>query len=117
MIHVLAKAPVRPGCMQQALACYRRLVPSILAAEPGCLAYQPSIDLDQGLHNQELVADEILVIERWRSLDDFHRHLRMPHCLAFRQEIMPCLRAGISVRILQDGLAVRELRDASHEDG
>lgn len=117
MIHVLAKAPVRPGCMHAALACYRRLVPLILAAEPGCLAYQPSLDLDQGLHNQELAADEILVIERWQSLDDFQRHLRMPHCIAFRQEIMPCLRGGITVRILQDALSVPELPDESHEDG
>lgn len=101
MIYVLARARVRPGCMPAVLDCYRLLVPQVLAKEPGCLAYEPTGDLDQGLGNQEHAPDEIVVVEQWRSLDDFHRHLQMPHCLAFRQEVMRYLSAGITVRILQ----------------
>lgn len=104
MIYVLARARVRPGCMKPALDCYRQLVPLVLAAEPGCLAYEPTGDLDRGLGNQEYAPDEILVVEQWRSFDDFQRHLQMPHCLAFRRRIMPYLSAGITVRILQGRL-------------
>ncbi|SDI44503.1 putative quinol monooxygenase [Propionivibrio dicarboxylicus] len=117
MIYVLARARVRPGCMPLALDCYRQLVPQVLAAEPGCLAYEPTADLDQGLANQEHAPDEILVVEQWRSLDDFHRHLQMPHCLAFRQQIKPYLSAGITVRILQGRLLPCHFPEESHASG
>ena len=102
MIHVLATARIREGCMAQALDCYRVLVPLVLANEPGCLAYRPTSDTHLGLGNQDLCAGEILVVEQWRSIDDFRQHLQMAHCAAFRQKIAPFLREGIRVRITQD---------------
>lgn len=101
MIHVLAKVPVRAGCMEHALSCYRSLVPLVLAKEPGCLSYVPTSDCDLGLRNQVSSVGDILVVELWRSIDDFLLHLKMEHCVAFREQIAPYLREGISVRVTQ----------------
>ena len=117
MIHVMAKARIRPGQFQHVLACYQELVPLILANEPGCLAYIPTADVNLGLANQEVDNAEILVMEQWRSLDDFRRHLRMPHCLAFRQKILPALSAGITVRITQDCLPDDHTQEEAHVTG
>ncbi len=102
MIHVFATVPVRAGCMEHALSCYRTFVPLVLAKEPGCLSYVPTTDYDLGLKNQVNSAGDILVVELWQSIDDFLLHLKMEHCVAFRQQIAPYLREGISVRVTQE---------------
>ena len=104
MIRVFASVSIRPGCLRQALDCYRFLVPAVMAKEPGCLEYRPLIDLDLGLANQDKDVDAILVSERWRSVEDFKAHLAMEHCVAFREMIAPYLSRGIRIRVMQEAV-------------
>ena len=53
MIHVLAFVRVKPQALAAALACYRAFVPRVIANEPGCLEYTPTVDCDLGLRNQQ----------------------------------------------------------------
>ena len=104
MIHVLATAPIKTGCLEAALACYRLLVPEVRAREAGCIAYVPTVDLSLGLPNQDEEASTIVVIECWNAVADFRRHLEMDHCVEFRRRIAPYMRGGIRVRIVRDAL-------------
>jgi len=104
MIYVFANARVKSGCLDQALDCYRDLVPAVRQYEPGCLQYEPTIDVDMGLPNQEKDARAIVVVERWESLEDFRAHLGMPHSASFRVRMEPLLAEKITVRILRRAL-------------
>ena len=104
MIFVFASVKVRSECLNQALDCYRELVPAVLQCEPGCLEYVPTVDVDMGLPNQEKDACLILVAERWRSVEDFRAHLVMPHSAAFRTTMEPLLAENITVRVVRSAL-------------
>jgi len=104
MIYVVASVRIRKEHLEQALDCYRELVPAVLQNEPGCLEYVPTVDVDIGLPNQEKDAGLILVSERWKSIDDFRAHLGMPHCVVFRAKIELLLAAKITVRIGRSAL-------------
>ena len=103
MIHVLAFVSLKPGMMEQALDVYRVLVPNVMANEPGCLEYSPTMDYDLGLPNQEKNPNMIVVTERWNSVDDFKSHLNAPHVIAFRAAIKDCLEK-ITVKITKDAI-------------
>ena len=102
MIRVFANVSIRAGCLQQALDCYRFLVPAVLSREAGCLEYAPLVDLDLGLQNQDKDEASILVSERWQSVADFKAHLAMDHCVVFRGMIAPYLSCGIRIRVMQE---------------
>lgn len=104
MIYVFASVKVRRECLDQALDCYRELVPAVLQCEPGCLEYVPTVSVDTGLPNQENDDCLILVAERWRSLEDFKAHLGMPHSAAFRTNMEPLLAARITVSVVRSAL-------------
>lgn len=100
MIYVLATALIREGRLLDALDCYRYLVPIVLSEESGCLEYTPTTDRNLGLANQNTDPGRILVLERWRSEEDFRAHLAMPHCAEFRSRIQPCLAEPITVKVI-----------------
>ena len=101
MINVFATLRIKPGMLAQALACYRSFVPKVLANEPGCIEYAPTVNLDLGLPNQDKNGDLIFVCERWKSADDFRAHLTMAHSAEFRSSIKDCLAGRITIRITQ----------------
>jgi quinol monooxygenase YgiN len=51
--------------------------------------------------NQERDEDMIVVTECWNCLEDFKRHIGMPHSVAFRERIGDYLRERITVRIMK----------------
>ena len=106
MIRVFASVSIRPGCLRQALDCYRFLVPAVMAKEAGCLEYVPLVDLDLNLHNQDKDEASILVSECWQSVADFKAHLAMDHCVVFRGMIAPYLSRGIRIRVMQEAAGV-----------
>ena len=104
MIHVLAFVRLKPGRLEEALDIYRVLVPQVLASEPGCLEYAPTVDCARIADNQETDPETIVVSERWRSLDDFRAHLAgPPHLLAIRAAAPHC-REKITLKITPDAL-------------
>lgn len=104
MIYVLASVKTKPGMVSRALDFYRVLVPQVMANEAGCLEYVPTADLDLGLPNQTLDHDQIVVTERWRTIEDFRAHLDMPHSIAFRSNIQHLLAERITIKITQSAI-------------
>lgn len=104
MIHVTVFAKMKPGMVPQALEVYRTLVAKVMAAEPGCLEYAPTTDYDLGLGNQEKDPDMIVVVERWKTIDDFKAHIAGPqHVLDFRASIKE-LAEKMTLKITEDAI-------------
>lgn len=104
MIHVLAFASIKPGMLDKALAVYRTLVPQVMANEPGCLEYSPTVDIDFGLPNQDKNPDMIVITERWKTLDDFRAHVDgPPHVAEFRAAIKEYMDKT-TLKITQDAI-------------
>lgn len=104
MIHVVAFVTVRPGMVDKALDLYRILVPKVMALEPGCLQYAPTIDFDLGLDRQDRNPDMIVVTERWKTIDDFKAHISgPPHVAEFRAALKEVL-VKITLKITQDAI-------------
>ena len=48
MIQVIATIELKPDCLDEYLAVLHENVPKV-KAEEGCLAYEPTVDIDSGL--------------------------------------------------------------------
>ena len=104
MIHVIAFASIKPGMVEEALKVYHVLAPKVLANEPGCLEYSPTLDYDLGLSNQDKNPDMIVVTERWKSIDDFKAHIDgPPHVVEFRAAIKGLMEKTV-LKITQDAI-------------
>jgi quinol monooxygenase YgiN len=87
MIQVIATIELKSGCRDDFLIRLNENVPKV-KAEEGCLAYDPSIDLDSGLPVQgEIRPNVVILIEAWTDLDDLHAHLKTPHMAAYREAV------------------------------
>ena len=104
MIHVLAFASIKPGMLDKALEIYRILVPKVLANEPGCLEYSPTVDYDFGLANQQKDSNMIVITERWKTIEDFKAHVDgPPHVAEFRAAIKDYMEKT-TLKITQDAI-------------
>ena len=100
MIHVIARIELNEGCKKEFLEIFSRNVPSV-KAEEGCLAYEPTVDVDSGLPIQEELRDNVVtIIESWESLDHLHQHLKMPHMTAYREAVKDLVK-GVSLQVLE----------------
>jgi quinol monooxygenase YgiN len=87
MIQVIATIELKTGCRDDFLIQLNNNVPKV-KAEEGCLAYDPSIDLDSGLPVQgEIRPNVVVLIEAWTDLDALHAHLKTPHMAAYREAV------------------------------
>lgn len=87
MIQVIATIELKPDCRDDFLTRLNENVPKV-KAEEGCLAYDPSIDLDSGLPVQgEIRPNVVILIEAWTNLDALHAHLKTPHMAAYREAV------------------------------
>jgi quinol monooxygenase YgiN len=85
MIQVIATIELKPDCLDEFLAILHENVPKV-KAEEGCLAYDPSVDLDSGLPVQgEIRQNTVTLVEAWVNLDALHAHLKTPHMAAYRE--------------------------------
>ena len=104
MIHVIASISVKLGLLDKALDAYRVLAPKVMANEPGCLEYSPTVDFDFGLANQAKDPHMIVVTERWKTIGDFKAHVDgPPHVAEFRAAIKDVFEKT-SLKITQDVL-------------
>jgi quinol monooxygenase YgiN len=74
MILIVARARVRPGKREEALAAARRQQRASIA-EAGCRDYGFWISLDD--------TDSLLVLERWEDAAALDAHLATPHTAEF----------------------------------
>jgi len=99
MIYVIATIRTTPGRRDDFLAAFRDLVPQV-RAEPGCIAYEPSVDIQSGVAAQApLRNDAVVVVEKWQDLESLKRHLATPHVSQFLVKAKDLL-AGLDIQVL-----------------
>lgn len=98
MIRVIATAKVKPGKRSEFLEILNANVPNV-QNENGCLEYVAVTDFESGLENQSSDENEVLILEKWESLDALKAHLKTPHMEDFRNQAKDVLE-NVTLRIL-----------------
>ncbi len=100
MIQVIATIELKPDCLDEYLAILQENVPRV-KAEEGCLAYEPTVDVDSGLPVQgEIRQNTVTLVEAWVSLDALHAHLKTPHMATYRETVKDYVQ-DVRLQILQ----------------
>ena len=100
MIHVIATIELKPGCRQEYLQVLKSNVPHV-KAEDGCLAYEPTVDVDAGLPVQGALRENVVIlVEAWESVDALHAHLKTPHMTSYREAVQDMV-VKLTVDVLQ----------------
>ena len=100
MIHVIATIELKPGCRAEYLKALKSNVPHV-KAEDGCLAYEPTIDIESGLPIKSEIRNHVVtIVEAWETLEALHAHLKTGHMAAYREAVQDYV-AGLSVRVLK----------------
>ena len=100
MIQVIATIELKPDCLDEFLAILHENVPKV-KAEEGCLAYEPSVDVDSGLPVQgEIRQNTVTIVEAWVNLDALHAHLKTPHMAAYRETVKDYVQ-DVRLQVLQ----------------
>jgi quinol monooxygenase YgiN len=87
MIQVIATIELKPDCVDKYLPILHENVPRV-KAEEGCLAYEPTVDVDSGLSAQgQIRQNTVTLVEAWTSLEALHAHLKTPHMAAYREAV------------------------------
>ena len=100
MIQVIATIELMPDCLDKYLAILQENVPRV-KAEEGCLAYEPTVDVDSGLPVQgEIRQNTVTLVEAWVSLDALHAHLKAPHMATYREAVKDYVQ-NVRLQVLQ----------------
>ena len=100
MIQVIATIELKPDCLDEFLVILHENVPKV-KAEEGCLAYEPSVDVDSGLPVQgEIRQNTVTLIEAWVNLDALHAHLKTPHMAVYREAVKDYVQ-DVRLQVLQ----------------
>ena len=100
MIHVIATIELKPGCRDDYLKILKGNVPNV-KAEDGCLAYEPTIDMESGLPAKTEIRENVVtIVEAWENLEALHAHLKTEHMAAYRAAVIDYV-AGLSVRVFK----------------
>ena len=100
MIHVIATIELKPDCRDDYLKILGENVPKV-KAEDGCLAYEPTIDMESGLSMKSEIRENVVtIVEAWENLEALHAHLKTAHMATYREAVTDYVR-GLKVRVLQ----------------
>jgi quinol monooxygenase YgiN len=100
MIHVIATIELKPGCRDDYIKILNNNVPKV-KAEDGCLAYEPTIEIESGLPIKSEIRDNVVtIVEAWETLEALHTHLKTEHMAAYREAVQDFV-AGLTVRVLK----------------
>ncbi len=100
MIHVIATIELKPDCRDDYLKILSENVPKV-KAEDGCLAYEPTIDIESGLPiKSEIRENVVTIVEAWETLEALHAHLKTEHMAAYREAVKDYV-TGLKVRVLK----------------
>lgn len=85
-IHVIAVITARPGQRQALLDLFNKNVPTV-KAEPGCIAYQATVDVEgAGPMQAEFGPDTFVVVEQWESMQALGAHAAAPHMKEYSKQ-------------------------------
>jgi quinol monooxygenase YgiN len=99
MIHIVAILTAHPGKRDALLTRLKAAVPAV-QAEPGCLEYQPVIDLETS--SVKFGSDSFVVIEKWRDQAALDAHGKGAALMSFVADVKDSIMAKIDVYLLQN---------------
>ncbi len=100
MIHVIATIQVNPGCREEFLREFRRVIEPT-RAEAGCIEYQPVIETESGIPMQaEPRPNIVIILEKWADVAALESHLASPHMAEYRERVDD-LVSWVDLRILE----------------
>lgn len=100
MIHVIARAVIKEGAMEEYLKICKEITP-VVRSEEGCIAYQITVDRPTGMPAQSFDGNCATFVECWESEEHLKKHLQAPHMAVFREKVGP-LRVSSTLTITQD---------------
>tara|TARA_Y100001970_G_C14165685_1_gene821141 strand:+ start:581 stop:889 length:309 start_codon:yes stop_codon:yes gene_type:complete len=86
MIHVIATIKIKKGKREKFLEHLRANISNVIE-EKGCIEYSPTYDIDVKIDNQTLNANQVTIIEKWKSIYSLQDHLQAPHMISFRKNV------------------------------
>ncbi len=100
MIHVIATIELNAGCRENFLKILNENVPKV-RAEEGCLAYEPTVDVEPGLPIPVAVRENVVtIVEAWENLEALQAHLKTPHMTAYREAVKDWVN-NLSLQVLR----------------
>ena len=82
-VHVIAVITTKPGLRDEVLALFQANVPAVLA-EDGCIAYEATVDAENGGPAQAAFgADTLIIVEKWASMAALGAHATSAHMKAY----------------------------------
>ncbi len=95
MITVIATIEVAPSARPQLLEEFARIVP-LVRAEPGCLSYVPSVDVETEIPVQPPLRENVVVVvEQWESVEALKKHLETPHMREYRERVKDIVKSVV----------------------
>ncbi|MGD0473069.1 MAG: putative quinol monooxygenase [Candidatus Velthaea sp.] len=86
MIHLIALITAKPGQRAAVLAAFKANVPNV-HAEPGCLEYTATVDVDGFADVQAALGpDTFAVVEKWAGPEALRSHMTSAHMTAYGQQ-------------------------------
>ena len=100
MIHVIAAVKLKSGFRRAYLDVLLGNVDNV-KAEAGCLAYEPTIDIETDIPIHEKAGDDtVVIIEAWESVDALKNHFQEPHMLSYREKVKDMFD-NVSIKVLK----------------
>ena len=99
MIHVIATMTVKAEHLDAFIKELQNIVDAV-RAEDGCLEYEPAIDVATGIGTQLLGPNEVVIVEKWQTLADLHKHRAAPHLLDYKSRTSDMVD-HMSIKVLQ----------------
>ncbi|GAB0118144.1 putative quinol monooxygenase [Acidisoma sp. 7E03] len=98
MIHIIAVLTAKIGHRASLLAAFQEIVPAV-REEPGCLEYQPVVDM--ATSPVKFGADTLVVIEKWRDQAALDAHNAGPALRGFMDRAKHLI-AQADIYLMQD---------------
>ena len=95
MIHVVARASIRPEMLDEYLKIVCALLPTV-RAEAGCIRYEPALDYAEDGSR----APYVTMLESWESKARLDAHLASAHMKDFIAKVSPMRLGKSELRIL-----------------
>ncbi len=100
MIHVIATIRLVEGKREEFLKAFHELMPKV-RAEQGCLEYGPAVEMATPVSTPSAdAAKQVVVLEKWSSVEALQAHLQAPHMDAYREQVKDLVQE-LSLQVLE----------------
>eukprot|EP01006_Ploeotia_vitrea_P032572 TRINITY_DN64767_c0_g1_i1.p1 TRINITY_DN64767_c0_g1~~TRINITY_DN64767_c0_g1_i1.p1 ORF type:complete len:109 (+),score=1.78 TRINITY_DN64767_c0_g1_i1:30-356(+) len=97
-IHVVAIIHVKEGKRDEYLNIMKEYLPTI-RKEKGCIRYDPTIDCEEMMFQQETDDNRIIMVEEWEKHEDLKAHLVAPHMKEMFEKVKD-IGTGVQLNVM-----------------